>query len=193
MRISIPLLEFDKQGDIDLTEQTQQSRIHRQCLLVRYVLQQFSLTIFVCIYLIFGGLLFSHIESQYYLRKDDERKLLISETYANIRLLANQLLNEELNENFEYAYRQWRWNENHQRNFINLSYERAMILDNQTRFELDSLSSRLAMRKVSADKFVYKWTISTAILYAATLVTTIGYGNISPKTAIGKICTVICN
>jgi len=48
------------------------------------------------------------------------------------------------------------------------------------------------MRKVAIDKFVYKWTYSTAILYAATLVTTIGYGNISPKTALGKIITVIC-
>jgi len=48
------------------------------------------------------------------------------------------------------------------------------------------------MRRVSIDKFVYKWTYSTAILYAATLVTTIGYGNISPKTSLGKIITVIC-
>lgn len=48
------------------------------------------------------------------------------------------------------------------------------------------------MRKVRVDKFVYKWTYSTAILYAATLVTTIGYGNISPKTVLGKISTVIC-
>jgi len=75
---------------------------------------------------------------------------------------------------------------------IYLNVERANLLDNRTEFELENLSLRLAMRKVAVDKFVYKWTYSTAILYAATLVTTIGYGNISPKTVLGKISTVIC-
>lgn len=152
-----------------------------------------SLIIFVGMYLIFGGLFFSYIESQYYLKKDLERKELISETYANIRLLAIKLLNEELNENFEQAYQQWRWKSLlYNNNYIHLNSQRAKYLDNHTEYELENLSKRLAMRKVAVDKFVYKWTYSTAILYAATLVTTIGYGNISPKTALGKISTVIC-
>jgi potassium channel subfamily K protein 5 len=48
------------------------------------------------------------------------------------------------------------------------------------------------MQQVSVEKYVYKWTYSTAVLYAATLVTTIGYGNIAPKTPFGKLFTVIC-
>jgi hypothetical protein len=156
------------------------------------MLHQISLVILVCIYLICGGLFFSYVESKYYLKKDVERKELISETYDNIRFLAIQLLNEQLNENFENAYQQWRWEKKKFSNYIYLNIERANFLDNRTELELENLSVRLAMRKVAADKFVYKWTYSTAILYAATLVTTIGYGNIAPKTALGKICTVIC-
>ncbi|CAF3539582.1 unnamed protein product [Rotaria sordida] len=125
------------------------------------------------------------------LKKDDERKEIISETYEHIRSLAIHLLNEQLNENFENAYQQWRWNNEKLSNYIYLNNERANILDNQTEFELENLSLRLAMRQVAEEKFVYKWTYSTAILYAATLVTTIGYGNISPKTTLGKISTVI--
>jgi hypothetical protein len=151
-----------------------------------------TLIIFVFIYLIFGGLFFSYIESKYYLKKDIERKELISETYGTIRSLSIQLLNEQLNEDFENAYQQWRWQKKNFSNYIYLNSKRANILDNQTEYELENLSIRLAMSKVRVDRFVYKWTYSTAILYAATLVTTIGYGNISPKTALGKICTVIC-
>jgi hypothetical protein len=165
---------------------------HCRCLLVRYILHQISLIVFVCIYLIFGGIFFAFIESEYYLKKDDERKEIIHESYENIRLFAVQLLNEQLNENFENAYHQWRWENTKLSNYIYLNKERATLLDNRTQFELENLALRLAMQQAYADKFVYKWSYSTAILYAATLVTTIGYGNISPKTALGKISTVIC-
>ena len=191
---SVPLLEFDEQGDIRLTQSTKtsSSNSHCDCILIRYILHQISLIMFVGIYLIFGGIFFAYIESQYYLKKDEERKEIIHETHENIRLYAIDLLNEQLNENFENAYQQWRWKNKQHSNFIYLNNERAKLLDNRTQFELEYLSKRLVMQQVSGDKFVYKWTYSTAILYAATLVTTIGYGNIAPKTALGKICTVIC-
>lgn len=160
---------------------------------MQYIIHQMSLIAFVTVYLICGGLLFTVIESAYVLKQDNERKKLISETYANIRLLAINLFNEQLNENFENAYEQWRWQtDKNLLNYIKLNNERAKILDNQTEFELESLSLRLAVRQVATEKYVYKWTYATAILYAVTLVTTIGYGNISPKTAMGKCCTIIC-
>jgi hypothetical protein len=169
------------------------NRSHSQCQFIRYILHQISLICFVTIYLIFGGLFFAYIESEYSSKKDDERKEIISETYKNIRLLAVDFLNEELNENFENAYEQWRWQDKKLSNYIYLNPERAILFDNRTAIELDRLSSHLTMRQVASDKLVYKWTYPTAILYAATLVTTIGYGNISPKTTFGKISTVICN
>ncbi|CAF0829601.1 unnamed protein product [Rotaria sp. Silwood1] len=144
MHSSVPLLEFDKQGDVRLIQsKDNKSLLHCQCLFVRYILHQISLIVFVLVYLIFGGLFFAFIESEYYLKKDVERKEIISETYGNIRSLAIHLLNEQLNENFENAYQQWRWDNEKLLNYIYLNSERAKILDNQTEFELENLLLRL--------------------------------------------------
>ncbi|CAF0766445.1 unnamed protein product [Adineta ricciae] len=184
-----PLLGFNKDGDIHFIQTGTCTQC--QCLFLRYVLHQLSLLLSVVIYVILGGVFFTYIESQYYLKKDDERKEIIHKTYENIRVYAVDLLNQQLNENFEDAYRQWRWDNKSSMNYIYLNDHLASLLDNRTTFEIEQMTLRLAAQHVSVDKFVYKWTYSTAILYAATLVTTIGYGNISPKTAWGKIFTVI--
>jgi hypothetical protein len=160
--------------------------------LIRYTLHQISLIIFVLIYLLCGGLFFAWVESEHYLKQDDVRKQIIRETYENIRSLADELLNDELNENFEQAYSRWRWNEPFRLDYINLNENRSSLFDWSIDLELGNLSLRLATRQIAVDRYTYKWTYSTAILYAATLVTTIGYGNISPKTSLGKVCTIIC-
>ncbi|CAF4534163.1 unnamed protein product [Rotaria sp. Silwood1] len=116
MHSSVPLLEFDKQGDVRLIQsKDNKSLLHCQCLFVRYILHQINV----------------------------ERKEIISETYGNIRSLAIHLLNEQLNENFENAYQQWRWDNEKLLNYIYLNSERAKILDNQTEFELENLLLRL--------------------------------------------------
>lgn len=160
--------------------------------LLPFLLNQISLICCVTIYLVCGGLFFGFIESQYYLQKDNERKQLITQTYRNIRLLAMDLLNEQLNENFENAYEKWRWADEKSSNYIGLNDNRTNLLDNHIELELHYLSLHLSMQKIATEKYVYKWTYATAVLYAATLVTTIGYGNISPKTILGKILTVFC-
>ena len=143
-------------------------------------------------YLIMGGFLFAYIESGRFVKQDIERREMIRQTFNAIRLHASELLNEELNENFERAYRQWRWQSDPMANYIRLNADRVILFERKTESELKNLSLRLTKRQVIVDRYAYKWTYSTAILYAATLVTTIGYGNITPKTVLGKFCTVIC-
>lgn len=213
MRATVPLLEFDQHGDIHFVQSGTRITLHvsipgvfihfllldeevtplkRQCVLFRYILHQISLLLSVVVYVILGGLFFALVESDYYLKREDERREIIQEAYESIRVYAMQLLNDQLNDDFEHAYHAWRWQSHASANYILLNDRRASLFDNHTELMLEAMTLRLAMQHVPVDKYVYKWTYSTAILYAATLVTTIGYGNISPKTAAGKILTVIC-
>ncbi|XP_059620712.1 potassium channel subfamily K member 4-like isoform X2 [Phlebotomus argentipes] len=47
------------------------------------------------------------------------------------------------------------------------------------------------MAETTKTKTNNKWTFSGAFLYSLTVITTIGYGNLIPRTKWGKICTIV--
>jgi hypothetical protein len=55
--------------------------------------------------------------------------------------------------------------------------------------EEEKLSDKQDTRTDAA--YNQKWTFSTAILFSSTVITTIGYGNIAPKSILGKIITCL--
>ena len=190
---SITLVQFNQHGDIDRVHQTTGLSFDGHTLrYLRYLFHQLSLILMVCVYVLFGGICFSTIESRHFMAQDHQRKAIFREIYGNMRRLTDELFNEQLDEDFHDAYVQWRWNRFNRSNYIQLNPNRTFLFEDQIDKELTDLIERLADRQIISERFAYKWTYSTSILYAATLVTTIGYGNIAPKTMIGKITTVIC-
>jgi hypothetical protein len=142
--------------------------------------------------LICGGIFFAAVESKHSADQEGQRQAIILNTYDSIRVLADQMLNDQLNEDFDQAFQSWRWSKGNPLSQIVLDDNRTLLLDQHIDLELENLALSLTLQNSLTDRHAYKWTLSTAILYAATLITTIGYGNIAPKTAMGKICTVLC-
>lgn len=71
------------------------------------------------------------------------------------------------------------------------------IDENKFRKEIDHLlkiflneNDKLDDKDSSPNAQQEVWTYSSALLYSATVITTIGYGNITPKSSIGKIFTM---
>lgn len=142
--------------------------------------------------MIFGGLCFEFVESRYASKQEAIYQQTIVQIHENIRQHIYDIFNEQLDEHFEEAYRDWRWYSNALSTYIALDSNRSKVFETLTNVDIEELSTALASQNVVNDRHVYKWTYSTAILYASTLVTTIGYGNIAPKTKTGKILTIIC-
>uniref|UniRef100_A0A1B6C1K9 Potassium channel domain-containing protein n=1 Tax=Clastoptera arizonana TaxID=38151 RepID=A0A1B6C1K9_9HEMI len=76
---------------------------------------------------------------------------------------------------------------------LNVLYERnwTHLVDAQLRkFERSVVETTKASGYHLQDKEMH-WSFSGALLYSVTVVTTIGYGNIAPKTAVGKVVTIV--
>ncbi|XP_017304446.1 potassium channel subfamily K member 15-like, partial [Diaphorina citri] len=79
---------------------------------------------------------------------------------------------------------------------LNVLYEQnwtTLVTEQLRRFESNviEMSSQLGYNgRDPADKD-RQWSFSGALLYSVTVITTIGYGNLAPKTPIGKIVTMV--
>jgi hypothetical protein len=117
----------------------------------------------------------------------------------NIRHIATNEFNWMLNASFELRYALWRGMVSRQDGYDNIGWR--VYVDNE-RFDklvdnelarMQSEQEKLADKHDARSDVSYnqKWTFSTAMLYSATVITTVGYGNIAPKSVLGKVMTCL--
>jgi hypothetical protein len=117
----------------------------------------------------------------------------------NIREIATAEFNWMLNVSFELHYGLWRGMMSRHDGNDNTGWK---IYVNGERFDklvYDELARMQSEQEKLSDKhdarsdlsYNQKWTFSTAMLYSATVITTVGYGNIAPKSIFGKIMTCV--
>lgn len=212
-----PLVSFDEDGDIpspnDLPEQTfsEESGIcfhlgdWNRCrrdfchLFSQFCFSQVGLSILVFVYVVLGGLIFYAIESKYEMKKNEQIQREHSRGIRNIRLIATEEFNWMLNASFELRYALWRgmlsrhdakdnsgWR-------VQVNRERFDRLIDEELARMQAEQEKLVDKHDSRNDVSYgqKWTFSTAMLYSATVITTVGYGNIAPKSVLGKVMTCV--
>lgn len=166
---------------------------------VRFCFSRFGLVFLVLIYLTMGGILFSVIESRYEPRQQEKVQRKHSIGMENIRRIVDDEFNWILNNSFELRYGLWRgissrldektdngWRVNvHAQRFDELIDKEMQRMKNEQEKLLDKedFSHRT--------NFQGRWSFSTAALFSATIITTVGYGNITPRSIWGKLVTCL--
>ena len=150
-------------------------------------------------YVILGGLIFDWIESRYELERLEEKERNRQYFVEQLYIHAQREFNRVLNQTFELKYALWRGglSRNDERNdgwqidvekdlwrhFID--YELLQYFGKEEKNQYGSEQQQQDQNTVQV------WTFASAMLYSATVITTIGYGNITPKTIEGKIATMV--
>lgn len=150
-------------------------------------------------YVILGGLIFDAIESRYELERLEEkernRQVFVDRLYVH----ACREFNRILNQTFELKYALWRgalsrhdilnddWHVDVEKErwkyYVDLELLKYFDAEEKNQFGSD--------QQQQEQNTIQVWTFASAMLYSATVITTIGYGNITPKTIEGKIATMV--
>ncbi|CAF2631570.1 unnamed protein product [Rotaria sp. Silwood2] len=165
----------------------------------QFLFSQVGLSILVFVYVALGGLIFYAIESKYELHKNEQIKREHTRGIRNIRHIATDEFNWMLNASFELRYALWRGMISRQDGYDNTGWRVHINSERFDRLIDDELARMQAEQEKLSDKhdtrtdvsYNQKWTFSTAMLYSATVITTVGYGNIAPKSVLGKVMTCL--
>ncbi|CAF3924950.1 unnamed protein product [Rotaria sordida] len=160
---------------------------------------QLGLFVLVFIYIVFGGLIFYGIESKYESHKNEQIKIKHLHGIHNIRRIATDEFNWMLNASFELRYALWRGMLSRLDGYDDTGWRVQVHSERFDRLIDDELARMQAEQEKLSDKhdtradaaYNQKWTFSTAMLYSATVITTVGYGNITPKSILGKLTTCL--
>ncbi|XP_013164239.1 PREDICTED: uncharacterized protein LOC106115432 [Papilio xuthus] len=154
-------------SEVSLDDRDKPSYVRRTLTLVtRAACSQIGLVTLVVVYVLLGAVLFEYLESGPDVQKRSaiqrSREECLKELWA---------ITERLNVLYE---RNWtRLVHEQLRKFESSVVAAARQADTQPEITIDN-----------------KWTFSGALIYCITLITTIGYGNVSPRTAAGRAATV---
>lgn len=144
-------------------------------------------------------MIFDAIESRYesdrLKEKERNRQALVEKLYVH----ANQEFNRVLNQTFELKYALWRGglSRNDQKNDawkveVDLDRWKGLVdLELLQYFGAEEKNQIGNDHQQQEQNTVQVWTFPSAMLYSATVITTIGYGNITPKSTEGKIATMV--
>jgi hypothetical protein len=165
----------------------------------QFFFSHIGLSILVFGYVALGGLIFYVIESRYELRKNEQIKMKHALGIHNIRLIATNEFNWMLNASFELHYALWRGMMSRRDGYDNIGWRVNVSAERFDKLIDDELARMQAEQEKLLDKhdrrtdvsYNQKWTFSTAMLYSATVITTVGYGNIAPKSILGKVMTCL--
>ena len=143
--------------------------------------------------------MFSAIESRYEIRQQEQLDKTYAHGIVRIRRIVNDEFNWMLNASFELRYALWRGMlsrlDEHDRSGwrVQVNIERFNQLMEVELARMQAEQEKLADKHDTRTDAVYnqKWTYSTAVLYCATVVTTVGYGHMAPKSILGKLVTCL--
>ena len=205
-----PIVSFDEHGDIPCSQINQSEKSSKKLccywkssrketvqFFLQYIFSQGGLVVIVSAYIILGGFLFYGIESNYEPRRNQQIKSKHSDGIENIRRITNNEFNWMLNISFELRYALWRGMLSRLDGYDRTGWRVQVTPERFDRLIDQELARMQAEEEKFIDKhdtrsnavFNQKWTYSTAILYSATVITTVGYGNIAPKSVEGKVLT----
>jgi hypothetical protein len=149
-------------------------------------------------YVILGGLIFDAIESRYELERLEQKERNRQHFVDQLYIHAYTQFNRVLNQTFELKYALWRGglsrhderNDGWQIDVEKDVWKRQVDHELLQYFGAEE-KNQIGTAQQQEQNTIQVWTFTSAMLYSATVITTIGYGNITPKTTAGKIATMV--